>query len=103
MWRFFLGLPLDLVPPLRRAAGACRRAIRWFAFPDLLADPAPMGPMLARMLAGGAAGAAVAACVLGDGHDERFFAFVLGQCCAVLGQSTILIQGIVQERRDAAR
>jgi len=96
MWRFFLGLPLDLIPPLRRA-------VRWFAFPDLLADPAPMGPMLARMLAGGAVAAMIAAWALGDGCDERFLAFVLGQCGALLGQSTILIQGIAQERRDAAR
>jgi len=92
MWRFFLGLPLDLLPPLRRA-------VRWFALPDLVADPPTTGLMVARMLAGGAVAMLVAAWALGDGHGERFLAFTLGQCGAVLGLGSILAQAIAQDKR----
>jgi len=92
MWRFFLGLPLDLLPPLRRA-------VRWFALPDLVAEPPATGLMVARMLAGGAAAATIAVWALGGAPGERFLAFMLGQCGAVLGLGSVLVQSIAQEKR----
>jgi len=126
MWRFFLGLPLDLLRLLKPAADAALSfalragarfvcglilvpivalscavdGIRWFAGSGLKSGELPPGLMVARMLAGGGLAGLLAVWVFGYdcGSEERLLALMIGQCGSVLGLLSIIIQDTVRGR-----